>query len=101
MKCKIKTKDDSTVCTLQGKIGTKEADEFAAKYLPQLIDNAGGTILFKCEDLEFISSSWLRKLLTLAKNVADKGGKVTLSGIRPELREVLDVTGFTTIVEIV
>ena len=50
-------------------------------------------------DLEYISSAGLRTLLKLQKRM-DKQGAMRIKNIRENVREVLDMTGFSTFLTI-
>ena len=75
---------------IKGKIDSTNAPEFEKEImaaLPTEIDASG---------LEYISSAGLRVLLKLTKTV----GEVTLNNVSGEVYEILDVTGFTTILNV-
>jgi anti-anti-sigma factor len=59
---------------------------------PRLAIDMGG--------LDYISSAGLRVLLVLAKKVQQAKGKVTLCGLKPNVRDVFTVSGFDTIFSI-
>lgn len=54
-----------------------------------------------CSNLSYISSSGLRILITLNKHFMKTGGKLTLKALQPEIKDVFDMTGFTSIFDIV
>ena len=75
---------------IKGKIDSTNAPEFEKEImaaLPTELDASG---------LEYISSAGLRVLLKLTKTV----GEVTLNNVSSEVYEILDVTGFTTILNV-
>ena len=75
---------------IKGNIDSTNAPEFEKELmaaLPTEIDAA---------ELEYISSAGLRVLLKLSKAV----GEVTLNNVSPEVYEILDVTGFTSILTV-
>ena len=75
---------------IKGKIDSTNAPEFEKELmasLPTEIDASG---------LEYISSAGLRVLLKLSKAV----GGVTLNDVSSEVYEILDVTGFTSILNV-
>ena len=51
-------------------------------------------------DLSYISSAGLRVLLTLQKRVNRTGGELTLTGVKPAVMEVFEMTGFSGILNI-
>ena len=52
-------------------------------------------------DMEYTSSQGLRMFLMLQKNVSARGAKLTLRNMRPHVKEVFDITGFSHIITIV
>lgn len=50
--------------------------------------------------LEYISSAGLRVMLKIAKQSRADGGKLALCGLAPQVREVFDISGFSTILSI-
>lgn len=85
--------------TISGRIDTAAAAQFATDMQP-LIKNADKEITLVCNELEFISSSGLRHLLTLRKATMVMGGKVIISGINADIKQVFTITGFNSLFEI-
>lgn len=56
-------------------------------------------LIFEFEDLEYISSGGLRELLIAYDEMSRKDGMV-IRHVSPEVEEVLNLTGFSTIFEI-
>lgn len=52
-------------------------------------------LVFDFTGLEYISSAGLRVLLSARKQLLPQGGTVVLIGLRPLVREVFDMTGFS------
>ena len=55
---------------------------------------------FRCEKMEYISSSGLRIILTAHKKVTAKGGKFIVRNLTREVSSVIDLTGFSRILTI-
>ena len=75
---------------IKGKIDSTNAPEFEKEIMaaqPAEID---------ASQLEYISSAGLRVLLKLSKTVGD----VTVVNVSPEIYQIFDVTGFTTILNV-
>ena len=51
-----------------------------------------GSLLLSFENVEFLSSAALGKLITLDKKVKAQGGRLKLTSIRPEIYEVFTIT---------
>ena len=75
---------------IKGKIDSTNASEFEKELLAALPTEIDAT------ELEYISSAGLRVLLKLSKTV----GGVTLNNVKSEVYEILDVTGFTSILNV-
>ena len=61
----------------------------------QAILEKGNSVLLDMTACHYISSTGLRVLLYSKKVAATKGLKVCLSGISDEVKDVMDVTGFS------
>lgn len=98
MTLKIKETADAINAKLAGRLDTAASGEFAKDMQP-LLDNAGKHIILDCEELEFISSSGLRLLLTLRKASIAEGGKVTICNVSDTIKQVFVLTGFYSLFE--
>lgn len=94
------TKQEGETLTgiLAGRLDTVAAAQFEKDMQP-LMDNADKQITLDFTDLEYISSSGLRLLLTLRKQTMAKGGSVTIAHINNEIRQVFTITGFINLFE--
>ncbi|MCI5581075.1 MAG: STAS domain-containing protein [Phocaeicola plebeius] len=82
-----------------GRLDTVNAVVFEKEMKP-LVENADKEIVLDCKELEYISSSGLRQLLTLRKAVDAKGGKMVILHINDELRNIFTITGFFALFDI-
>lgn len=99
MEVKITREDGEVTAWLIGRLDTPASLEIAPQ-MNALAEDAGGTIILDCTELEYISSSGLRIFITLRKAAASKGGKVIVRGISNEIRSVFMMTGFLNLFEI-
>lgn len=88
------------VARLQGRLDTAAAVEVAPDF-QKLNAYAKEHLVLECRDLEYISSSGLRLLLALRKQVATDGGKLQIRNISNDIRQVFMMTGFISLFEIV
>lgn len=88
------------VARLQGRLDTAAAAEVIPDF-QKLNDYAKGHLVLECKELEYISSSGLRLLLALRKQVATDGGKLQIRSISNDIRQVFMMTGFISLFEIV
>lgn len=80
---------------LHGKLNT-EAATWAEKNILAALEGADNAI-FDLKELEYISSSGLRILVAAMKKMKAQGGKMTLKNVGEQVREVLEMTGFSQI----
>ena len=57
-------------------------------------------VVFDCADLEYVSSAGLRVFLMAAKAAQRAGISLSLCSLRPAVREVLDLSGFSRVMSI-
>lgn len=89
-------KDDVTVVALAGRFDAQSAGN-AEETLKAALEAGAKKILVDMDQVEYISSAGLRVLLSTAKKLAGVSGKLVLCGLKPYVREVFEVAGFTTI----
>lgn len=96
MKTEIKQEGTQTIVTLEGRLDTTNAKDFETAIQPLLLgDNPN--ILLVCDNFSYISSSGLRLFLILQKSVITRHGSLAIKGLKPEIKEVFDMTGFSSI----
>lgn len=98
MEIKIQIKENEVLAALIGRLDTAASAQAAADFEP-LMENANKPITLDCSQMEFISSSGLRLLLSLRKQTIAKGGKVIITGTTPEVKQVFTITGFFSLFE--
>ncbi|MBR2928160.1 MAG: STAS domain-containing protein [Oscillospiraceae bacterium] len=95
----IKYTPGSVELRLDGKLDTVSAPA-ALSELQQAAQEYQNLIL-NFEKVPYISSAGLRTLLTVQKQVKHTGGTLTITSITPTVMEVLELTGFSSILTIV
>ncbi len=55
-------------------------------------ENKTGGLLLNMENVRFLSSAAINKLIVLDKRVKSIGGQIRLSNLRPEVRDVFSIT---------
>lgn len=96
MKVTISNQENYTMVGVEGRVDTTNANEFE-KSMMGVIDSGTGRILLDCSDLNYISSSGLRVFLVVQKKMSAAKGKFDLCSLRPEIREIFDISGFSSI----
>lgn len=84
---------------LNGRLDTTNASEFQQDITP-LMNGEKLDIYMDCSDMEYTSSQGLRMFLMLQKSVSSHGGSLVLKNMKPQVKEVFDITGFSNIIKI-
>ena len=84
---------------LSGRIDASTAEEFQNALAP-LMQVSGAEIDVDCAELAYTSSQGLRTFLSLQKSVSANGGTLVLHKMNPQVKEVFDITGFSSIIKI-
>ena len=86
-----------TVLTISGRVDSKNAALIEAKIL-KTIESGLDKLIIDLVNLDYISSAGLRVLLITAKKMRQFGGRFALANLRPQIAEVMQVSGFTAII---
>ena len=95
----VKENNEKVLATVSGRLDTPSAVSAQQEITP-LLENADKEIILDCSNLEYISISGLRLLLTIRKEAAAKGGKVIVKDINDDIKKVFMMTGFYNLFEI-
>lgn len=87
------------VLDLNGRLDTTNYTE-AEKQFMEFIKNNEINIVVDCSGLEYISSSGLRVFLMTLKKITSLKGKFVLCGLRDNINEIFEISGFTSIFDI-
>jgi len=91
MDIKKKFADGKLVLKPIGRIDTVTAPELAAIVV---LDNVK-ELEFDLSEVDYISSAGLRIFLGSQQKMTGSGGKMVLSGVRPIVKEIFDIVGFS------
>lgn len=91
----ISTKHDSDRCTLSisGRLDAATSGELEDVFEKQLKQGVAYIVL-DMQNLELVSSAGLRVILVAGKALDEKGGKMALCGMKPDVTEVIHIAGF-------
>jgi anti-anti-sigma factor len=87
------------VVSVTGRIDAVTAPEFE-KGLSALIAGGDIVLLLNLNDLEYISSAGLRSILSTAKQLKAKQGKLLFCGLKGPVKDVFKISGFGSIFQI-
>ena len=86
--------DNVCVVSLSGRLDAYVSNEVERK-LNSVIDSTQVRLVVNFANLDYISSSGLRVLLAALKKVRKQQGDVKLAALKPYIKEVFDIAGFT------
>jgi anti-anti-sigma factor len=90
---------DAHVVTVNGRLDGIYSTNFANQ-VGELITGTSSKILIDFTDIDFVTSAGLRALLMLVKKARASGSVFALCGVNEQVRQVLDVSGFTAMFSI-
>lgn len=95
----VQEKDNYMLISLEGRIDSSVAKEFESEML-ECVQKECTNILIEGQNLDYISSAGLRVFLIVAKLLKQKQGKLALFSLKSHIKEVFDVSGFSTLLPI-
>lgn len=99
MEIKKSVQEGTVTIALTGRLDTI-TQEALAKELDMVFQCEQGDLVFDISDLDYISSAGLRVLLTAQKKINTQGTSMKIVGAKPEIKEIFDMTGFSSIMTI-
>lgn len=84
---------------VEGRIDTTNYNDFEAA-MNDVLGSGTQQIYLDCSQLNYISSSGLRIFLTIQKKMMASGGKFKLFAMQASIREIFDISGFSSIFSI-
>jgi anti-anti-sigma factor len=96
----VMTKEKNvTVISLKGRLDAVTSPVLE-KDLTELLAGEEKTLVVDMGDLDYISSAGLRVLLAATKRLKGKQGKLFLASLKNVVKEVFDISGFSSIIPI-
>jgi|WetSurMetagenome_2_1015567.scaffolds.fasta_scaffold33984_3 anti-anti-sigma factor len=84
------------VISIDGRLDTTNYNDFD-KRISEIIEGGETNLVFNCAGLDYISSSGLRVFLSAQKKINALKGKLNLCEMRPHIKEIFDISGFSNI----
>ena len=97
MEIKTRTDGDKLVISVSGRVDTVTAPELEAG----LKFGDAKCVAIDLAGVPYMSSAGLRLLLTAHKTMMARGGELQIANVQPSVKEVLDITGFSDILNLV
>lgn len=99
MKIDAQDRDIALVVTITGNVDGLTAETLQATLLGHV--EAGHTrLVADVSGVEYTSSAGLRALLGTVKDARRRGGDLRLAAVQPNVRKVLELSGFTSILKL-
>ena len=99
MELSAKKEQKGIVIDIKGRMDAVTSPAFE-KEMDAWIEKGETMLVVDCSNLEYISSSGLRSVLTTAKKLKGVQGKILLASLTSVVKEVFEISGFTTIIPI-
>lgn len=99
MNVTINNSGEKTLVKLEGRLDTTNAGQFQNDIAPLMTGDCPN-IELDCTDMEYTSSQGLRMFLMLQKSVTSRKGNLVMTNMKPQVKEVFDITGFSNIIKI-
>lgn len=93
METTVEHLEDKIMVTLKGELDTAAATEVSEKLEPLYSAN-GKDVVIDCTELEYISSSGLRILISILKGARNGGSRVVMKNLNDDIKDVFKLTGF-------
>jgi anti-sigma B factor antagonist len=98
MEITSRTENGVTVVAVTGSVDALTSEKMLAAFMAEL--KKGMTLLVAdLSGVDYTSSAGLRCLLTVQKEIRQKGGDFRLAGVQPNVFKVLKLSGFTNIIK--
>jgi len=96
----VTEKDGLTRLAINGMLDSSSAPQLQNR-TESILDRENINLLVDMTDMDYISSQGIRAILTLIKAVTVKKGNLQFTGIKPEVMEILDMSGISEAMTIV
>ncbi|KRE67852.1 STAS domain-containing protein [Paenibacillus sp. Soil750] len=87
---------DVVLVSLQGRLDGNTSASLESAFA-KLVEQGKGKFVFNLQGLDYVSSAGLRSLLSAAKMVKVIQGKLALARMNDQVKEVFDMSGFSSI----
>ncbi len=92
----ILDKNGIAIVKFTGHLNALTAPE-AERAIDEVVASGKQCLVFDLADLEYVSSTGLRVILSAVKEVMKMGGQVALASMNERVREIFDVSGLTSL----
>ena len=96
MEIKKLEQDGAVVLSFSGMLDSSTSSQFQSQ-IDQILADGVKSVRLDLSELEYISSQGLRLILSLQKGLVAAGGTLVVTKLKPVVKEVFDITGFSEI----
>jgi anti-anti-sigma factor len=99
MKVNIETIDASNalLVILDGNLDATHYERVEGEVVVAIDASAHRCLVLDFADVPFVSSAGIRTLINVIKRNRSRGGTVWLAGVRPQVHEVFEISGLTSL----
>ncbi len=94
-----KKEKDALVISLRGRLDAVTTPVLD-RDLAELMAGGEKFVVLNLRDLDYISSAGLRSILAATKRLREKQGRLHLASLKNVVREVFDISGFSSIIPV-
>lgn len=99
MELKSREISEITIIEIHGILDTATSGE-AEKQISEILSRGCQKMIIDLEDTDYMSSSGLRVLLSTAKKLWARDGKLKITSPNKIVKDILDTSGFSVIMEV-
>lgn len=100
MSVKIETKNDLSVCLIEGEIDINTSPDIK-KAFEKLISKKAPKIVINLARVTYVDSSGLATLVEILKNMKSYGGRMRLTNMSHKIRSLFEITKLEKLFEII
>ncbi|MBN2433791.1 MAG: STAS domain-containing protein [Spirochaetes bacterium] len=95
----LTTKNDVSIITLMGELRIFDLADYTS-FFEEQIANGKVKIIINFEKITYIDSTAIGLLVNIKRNIEEKGGRLTLISVKPDVMNVLQITGINQFLDI-
>lgn len=99
MELAVEKREGATVVSIVGSVDGMSAPQVVGAFREQ-IGAGNARLVGDFASVDYTSSAGLRALLETVKDARQHGGDLRLAAVRPEVLRVLELSGFTSILQV-
>lgn len=100
MKVNSRVRDGAIIVSVSGRVLLPRTDVFAAWVKSEIGESLEGSVVLECTRMTYINSAGFREILILARRMDERGGRLALCGLSPQIRRAFEVVGFDRVLDI-